>query len=110
MKIQMQGNQIDLTPAIKEYIEEKMKSLNKFITRYEGQGEVLVRFELARTTHHHNKGEVYKAEAIIHLPGQDILADREAEDARAAIDAVKDTLKTSLVDYKEKMLDQKRRA
>jgi len=108
MKIKILSKQIDLTPAIKEYIEMKMGGLEKFVARYEAKGEVLVYFELARTTHHHHKGEVYYVESYLHLPGKDLRAEYVHEDARAAVDKVKDILKNEIVKYKEKSLTSNR--
>lgn len=107
MQIKILGQKLVLTPAIQEYIEMKMKSLEKLMTRYEDKREILVRFELSRETHHH-KGKVFYAEANIHLPGKEIRAEGNEASARAAIDNVKDILKIELVRYKEKMISRRK--
>ena len=86
----------------------KMGDLEKFVSRYEAKGEVLMRFELARTTHHHHKGEVYYAESSLHLSGKDLRAEYAHEDARAAVDKVKDILKNEIIKFKEKSLASNR--
>ncbi len=107
MKVTQFGQKLVLTPAIQEYIELKMRSLENLVTRYETQREIIVRFELSRETHHH-KGNVYYAEAELHLPGKDIRAQAFEADARAAVDIVKDMLKVELVRYKEKMINKRK--
>lgn len=108
MKIKILGQKLVLTPAIQEYIETKMKSLENLVTRYEEQREIIVRFELSRETHH-RKGNVFYAEANLYLPGKDIRAEANEANARAAIDNVKDTLKVELVRYKEKMISKRKK-
>lgn len=109
MQIQIQGTQLDLTPAIKQYIEDKIGGLAKFVSRYEEQGEILARVEIARTTQHHMKGEVYYAEVTMHVPGKTMRAEHTDHDIRVSIDRVKAQLKNDLVKYKEKQVDRDQR-
>lgn len=104
MQIQIQGTQMDLTPAIKEYIEEKIGGLSKFVERYEAETNIIAKVDIGRTTHHHSKGDVYYAEVTIALPGGVVRAENTHEDLHAAVDSVKGTLKKELVKYKEKDL------
>lgn len=102
MKIDIKTSKLDLTPAITQYIEDKIGSLDKFITRFEGQGEARVAVEIARTTMHHQHGDVYYAEANLYVNGTVLRAEQTDEDMRAAIDKVKDILKIEIQKYKEK--------
>ena len=104
MNINIMGTQLELTPAIKEYIEEKIGSCSDIVSRFEKDGEITAFCELARTTKHHTHGDVYYAEVTLGLPGKTICVDAESSDARAAIDDVKDLLKLELRKYKEKTL------
>ncbi len=90
-----------MTPALKEWIEEKIGSLEKFITKYEESGEVLCEIEVSRANKHHLKGDVFYAEAQIHLPGRRIRASHKEPDARVALDKVRDTLHREILKYKE---------
>lgn len=96
------GSKLELTPAIKEYIEEKIGSCEDLISRFEEKNELTVFCELARTSRHHTHGDVFYAEVTLGLPGKTICVDAESSDARAAVDAVKDLLKLELRKYKEK--------
>ncbi len=100
------GTKLELTPAIKEYIEEKIGSCEDIITRFEEKEELTVFCELARTSRHHTHGDVYYAEVTLGLPGKTIRVEAENSDARAAIDDVKDLLKLELRKYKEKTTSQ----
>ena len=102
MKLQIKSTNLDLTSAIREYIETKIGSLAKFVSRYEKKGaELLARVEIARTTNHHHKGDVYYAEVNIDN-GQNIArAECENADIYAAIDNAQDIVKRQLIKRKE---------
>lgn len=101
MNIDIKATGIELTPAIREYAEEKIGSLQKFLKRWELEGEVKTWVELDRTTHHHHKGMVFRAVADLRLPGKILRAEEYNADLRAAIDRVKDTLKREIAKYKD---------
>ncbi len=101
MKINIKSTHLDLTPALKEYIEEKIGSLAKFLKRWDPEGVVEAYVEVARTTKHHHKGNVFRAETDLRVPGKVLRAEDEDWDIRAAIDRVKDKLKREAEKYKE---------
>lgn len=100
MKITVKATELDLTPALKTYIEEKLGGLAKFVKRFDEDGSVEMRCEVGRTTKHHRHGEVFMAEANLRLPKQLLRATAYHEDARKAIDAVKRTLRLEIGKYK----------
>lgn len=102
MKINIRANKIELTPSMSKYIEDKIRSLEKFIKVFEVGGESKVVIEMARTSKHHLHGEVFCAEASLNLKKHILRAEEIDEDAYAAIDKVKDTLKTEILKLKEK--------
>ena len=102
MKITTKSTNLDLTPALNEYLEMKIGSLSKYLEKYEKEGVVEARVELARTTNHHYKGDVFMAEADIRLPGKILRADAETEDIRSAIDLLENKLTKQIEKYKDK--------
>jgi len=87
-----------LTEPLKTYIEEKIGGLGRLLGHFE-VNTIKVQFEVARSSRHHRRGEVYRAEANMELP-QDILrAEGNDTDVRAAVDAVKDKLKREVEAY-----------
>lgn len=103
MKINISANNLDLTEAYKTYIEEKLHSLDKFVSKVDPdsvQAWVIV----ARTTNHHRHGDVYHAEVNLRVSGDAFRARAEGEDARAIIDEVKDKIKAELIQHKDKNL------
>lgn len=101
MQLHIKAKNLDLTPALKEYAEEKMNSLAVHVARWDEGGELQAWMEVARTTNHHKKGEVFAATIDLGLPGKTLRASETEKDARAAIDRVKDTLQREIKKYKE---------
>jgi len=78
--------------------------LDKFISKkFEEKGEIKVEIEIARLTKHHRQGDVFYAEANIHLPRKILRAEHSDWDVRVAIDKVKDKLQQEIKKYKEVM-------
>lgn len=106
MNINIKATKIELTPAIKEYVQEKMDMLEKYL----GDLKVIsVDFEVEMTTSHHQKGEIFRAEANLSLAGDFIRVDKTEKDLYKAIDKVKDHLEEIIIEHKEKLIDKKRR-
>jgi putative sigma-54 modulation protein len=108
MKINIKATNLDLTPSIVQYIEDKASSVEKFLKKFEEKSEIGVFFEIARTTKHHRKGEVFRAEANMELPGKVLRADHEDWNVRVAIDKVKDKLQAEIKKYKSVKGDKRK--
>ena len=68
MKISIKATNLNLTPAIKKAIEEKIATLDKFIPHAGADDSVEAFVEVALETRHHRKGKIYYAEANIKVP------------------------------------------
>ncbi len=105
MKVNIQAKNLKLTPEIKEYVQKKMDMLDKYF----GDIQVInADFEVERTTRHHNKGEIYRAEANIEVPGELLRVEKTEKILFKAIDKVKDHLTRSIRRYKQKRIDKNR--
>ena len=104
MKINITGDNLALTPPIKEYIETHLLSLEKLLTKYDGES-VQADVVLERTTKHHSKGDIYQAEIRLHVPHKSFIAKSDGSDARAVFDEAKNKLKRELTDYKSQLQD-----
>jgi ribosomal subunit interface protein len=90
---------MEMTDAIMAYVEEKLMSLEKLCERY---SPCDIAVEVGKTSEHHNKGDIFRAEANMTIPGGLLRAESTKDDLYAAIDDVKDQLKRQLVDRKER--------
>ena len=105
MKIIIKATNLKLTPSIKQYIETKIGGLEKLIKASFYEAWV----EIEKTTHHHYKGEVFRAEVQMRLPGKSIRAESVREDIYLAINEVKDELQRELKQYQEKQISKTRK-
>ncbi len=105
MKITIKATGLELTPPIKEFIDDKIGSIQKFLQRFDDNNQVLAAVEIARPSTHHNKGDVYFAEININLPGTVLRAKAEDSDIRVAINKAKDILKREIDKYKDAKSD-----
>ncbi|MBI4119429.1 MAG: ribosome-associated translation inhibitor RaiA [Parcubacteria group bacterium] len=108
MKISIKSTHLELTPAINAYVEDKIGSLAKFVRDWDKEGVAEVHVEIARTTEHHHKGPIYRADADMRLPGKILRAEHEDWDIRVAIDQVKNKLQQEIKTYKGKLNTFKR--
>lgn len=114
MQINVKATNLELTPAISEYIEIKIGSLNRFLKRFEipkesklpagrAKAEAEIFIEIARATKHHKSGNIFYAEATLQLNKKVLRAEHSDWDIRVAIDKVKDKLQQEIKRYKEKI-------
>jgi len=108
MRIDIKATNLELTPAIREYIEIKIGSLSHFLKRFEVKNEIEVFVEIARTSRHHKSGDVFCAEASFSIGKKLLRAEHDDWNIRVAIDKVKDKLQQEIKKYKEIKIDKHR--
>jgi putative sigma-54 modulation protein len=97
MRIDISGHQIDVTPALREYVQEKFARVSRHYDHHLDARVILSVDKLEQ-----------KAEATLNTPGKTLFADAIAPDMYAAIDLLSDKLDRLLVKQKEKMTDHHR--
>lgn len=106
ININLKATGIDMTPALRSYVEDKMRSLDKFIDqKIIAQADV----EIGQTTHHHQSGNIFRCEINLTIPGDLIRAVAQEEDLYAAIDVAKDELLDEVRRRKERKTKSGRR-
>ncbi len=110
MNIIIKGTNLELHNDLKEYVNEKIGGLKKFVENENvDPNSVIVRVELAKTTRHHQHGDIYKAEVNLQLPGKMLRSVEESDDIYKSIDSVKDELREMINSYKDEKLTRTRR-
>jgi len=99
MKIIIKATNLELTPTIEEYIHQKINGLDKFLGNMD-RGTIEARVEVGRTTKHHQKGYIFRAEANLRLSGQLLRVEAEELELRTALDRVKDGLQREIKKYR----------
>jgi len=98
MEISLKTKNITIDSALKEFTLDRVSSLERFLHNSEN---LLAEVELSRTTEHHNKGEIFRAEVQIQVPGRLLRAESTREDLKIAIAEVKDQLQIQIKKYQE---------
>ena len=99
----LKATNIELTDGIKTAVEHTLAHLDPLCERFDGAASAHV--EVAKTTEHHHKGKIFRAEINLKIPGKLLRAEAEEEDLYAAIEAVEATLKRELMKDKDRHVD-----
>ena len=93
MQINLQGKNIELTQAIKEYVLKRVTNLEKLLSSIEKSGgDILVNFEVGKSTQHHKGGEVFHSDCLINIDGKKFYYGSDKEDLYETVDDVKERL------------------
>jgi len=98
MQINLTGQHLDITPALRDYVNEKIDRLER---HFDNVTDMHVILSVEKLRH--------KAEATMHIAGGNLFADAVEEDMYAAIDALVDKLDRQVKKHKEKLTDHHRR-
>ena len=109
MQTNIKATELVLTPALKVYIEQKMAVIERLLKRFDASGQPELWLEVARTTRHHHRGDVFMAEATLRLPSKILRAKQEADNIRAAVDEVQSKLRLEIDKYKTQKVDRVRK-
>jgi putative sigma-54 modulation protein len=94
MNLNISGHHLSLTPALREYVEAKLKRVERHFDHLIN-ADVILSVEKVR----------HKAEATIHSRGIDLHAEQICEDMYAAIDGLIDKLDQQTRKLKDKVRD-----
>lgn len=114
MRIVIKTKNLKLNLALKNFIEEKINSLEKFSKIFytekyfdgffgKGKPRIEAWVEVGKTTSHHQKGPVFWAECQMRFPKRSLRSTVQSEDLKLAICQLKDELQRELKEYKEKL-------
>ena len=105
MHINIKATNLELTPAINDYIQTKIDMLEKYL----GDMQVVnCDFEVEKAVGGQNKGEIFRAEINLQIPRELLRVDKTEANLYKAIDKVKDHVEEMIISYKEKLRDKKR--
>lgn len=94
MNLNITGHHVEVTPAIREYVTNK---LDRVIRHFDNVTSVTVILSVEKLRQ--------KAEVTLHVRGKDIYVESEDGDMYAAVDAMADKLDRQVVKHKEKSFD-----
>ncbi|HRH82366.1 MAG TPA: ribosome-associated translation inhibitor RaiA [Thiobacillaceae bacterium] len=94
MNLTITGHHLDITPAIRSYVEDKIGRVTR---HFDNVIDVSVILAVEKLKH--------KAEVNVHVRGKDIFVEASDGDMYAAIDALTDKLDRQVLKHKEKIGD-----
>lgn len=97
MQINLTGHHVDITEPMRDYVNSKMERLER---HFDHVTNVHVVLSVEKLRH--------KAEATLHVSGNNLFADSVQEDMYAAIDSLIDKLDRQIRKHKEKITDHHR--
>jgi putative sigma-54 modulation protein len=94
MQLSVTGHHIDVTPALRNYVDTKLRKLERHFDHMTDIHCILTVEKL-----------IHRAEATVHVNGGTIHADSTEADMYAAIDTLVDKLDRQVKKHKEKITD-----
>jgi len=104
MNLTISGHHLELTPAIREHVQNKLERIKRHFDHVIDIAVILTIDKLPE------KEKRQKAEITLHVRGKDLHAESIAQDLYAAIDLLIDKLDRQVIKYKSKMQDHQHEA
>jgi putative sigma-54 modulation protein len=104
MNLTISGHHLDLTPAIREYVQTKLERIKRHFDHVIDIAVILTVDKLPE------KEKRQKAEINLHVRGKDLHAESISDNLYAAIDALIDKLDRQVIKYKTKKQDHQHTA
>jgi putative sigma-54 modulation protein len=99
MNLTISGHHLELTPAIREYVQNKLERIKR---HFDHVIDIAVILTVDKLT---EKEKRQKAEVNLRVRGKDLHAESIAQDIYAAIDTLIDKLDRQVIKYKTKIQD-----
>jgi len=114
MRIILKSKNLEITEGLKNYVDEKVGSLKKFVDILKqdaGIGKDVAEFfvDVEKETRHHKKGEIFLAIGKLILPKKTIVVSAKKSDIFQAIVAMVDAFQVEVKQYKSKNKESIRR-
>ena len=92
MNLSVSGHHLEVTPALKSYVQSKLERVNRHFDHVIDAHVILTVEKLLQ-----------KAEVTLHVRGKDLHCESEEGDLYAAIDLLADKLDRQVLRYKDKL-------
>ena len=98
MQLNLTGHHIEITDSLRTYVQEKMERVERHFDKVTNS-HVILTVENVR----------HKAEATVHMSGNDVFAENTEDNMYAAIDGLIDKLDRQVKKHKEKITNHHKR-
>lgn len=103
MKYTLHPINTTISASMETLIETKVKSLERFVSRFDS-GAVEARIEVGKPSRHHHTGPVFYAEINLKIPGHLLRAEAIHLDLNSAVNAVFKEMERQIKDHKDKLV------
>ncbi|HQM18759.1 MAG TPA: ribosome-associated translation inhibitor RaiA, partial [Candidatus Paceibacterota bacterium] len=86
----IKATNIELTDAIKDYVNKNLLGLDRFIT--DPKEDLIIQVEVGKTTRHHKSGDYFRAEFNVDISGKKFYVSAKKDNLYGAIDEAKEAL------------------
>jgi ribosomal subunit interface protein len=90
MSTNIKATNIELTDAIKDYVNKNLLGLDRFIT--DPKENLIIQVEVGKTTRHHKSGDYFRAEFNVDISGKKFYVSAKKDNLYGAIDEAKEAL------------------
>jgi ribosomal subunit interface protein len=90
MSTNIKATNIELTDAIKDYVNNNLLGLDRFIT--DQKEDLIIQVEVGKTTRHHKSGDYFRAEFNVDISGKKFYVSAKKDNLYGAIDEAKEAL------------------
>lgn len=97
MNLQISGHHLDVSPAIRDYVSQKLQKVTRHFDH-------VIDIHVVLSVEKLNQ----KAEVTLHVPGKDIFVESIDPNLYAAVDDITDKLDRQVQKYKQKIQDHGR--
>lgn len=117
MQIIIKAKNFELPPALETFIIGKLSGLKKFISSFEnhelplteGRGLFDAFVDVAKDSNHHRKGDIFRTEIKLYLPGRNLFVKAHGEDLMKTIIEAREEMESEIRKYKSKVVEFPRR-
>ena len=90
MSTNIKATNIELTDAIKDYVNKNLLGLDRFIT--DPKEDLIIQVEVGKTTRLHKSGDYFRAEFNVDISGKKFYVSAKKDNLYGAIDEAKEAL------------------
>ena len=90
MSTNIKATNIELTDAIKDYVNKNLLGLDRFIT--DPKEDLIIQVEVGKTTRHHKSGDYFRAEFNVDISGKKFYVSAKKDNLYGAIDEAREAL------------------
>lgn len=104
MQIQLEAENLELTQEIKDYVQQKLGAVVKYLPQLDNRTDLVARVFLVRSSHH-KKGAVFECRVRLAVPQKFVKVSEKGQTPEEAVDLAAEALFRKVRRYKTRWRD-----